>query len=114
MSSNYLQIARETLRKLEDRNVAAAAEAPSEPLPVSSLAAVTIPPRIRLVKWEPRQAPLAVTSCVVVTDIEAFTKATLQQLQAAIEGKHWLAGNRSVRDLIEVLEQVGLHVEVTQ
>jgi hypothetical protein len=37
---------------------------------------------------------------------------TLLELKAALIGKRWLAGNRSVRELIERLEECGVVVEV--
>ena len=37
---------------------------------------------------------------------------TLLELQAAMLSKRWLAGNRSVRELIERLKECGVVVEV--
>jgi hypothetical protein len=36
------------------------------------------------------------------------------ELDAALAGKCWLAGNRSVRELVERLEQVGIRVAVDE
>ena len=46
-------------------------------------------------------------------DVDKFIFTTLMELQARLEGKDWLAGNWSIRDLTERLEQVGVKVEAT-
>jgi hypothetical protein len=48
----------------------------------------------------------------IVTDVPRFVTMTLLELQAAMIGERWLAGNRSVRELIERLEECGVLVEV--
>jgi hypothetical protein len=77
----------------------------------------TIPPMpegVRLVRWELKPAPIAVTKVEIVTDVCRFVAMTLLELKAAMAGKRWLAGNRSVRELIERLEECGVAVEVNQ
>ena len=73
-----------------------------------------IPDGVRLACWDPKQPPVVLQQCSVVIDVEKFVLATLEQLQARIEGKDFLAGNWSLRELIERLEQVGVKVEVTR
>ena len=74
----------------------------------------SIPEGIRLVRWEPKPAPIALTRVEIVTDVPRFATMTLLELQAAMLSKRWLAGNRSVRELIERLEECGVVVEVTE
>ena len=71
-----------------------------------------MPIGVRLLRWAPARPPVAIGSWAVVNDVSQFIQTTLGQLQAAIAGKHWLAGNRSVRELVERLNQVGVEVEI--
>ena len=73
-----------------------------------------IPAGVRLVRWSPKQPPIILEHRSVVIDVDKFIFTTLMELQARVEGKDWLAGNRSIRDLTERLEQVGVKVEVTR
>ena len=79
---------------------------------IRALAPPAVPQGVRLVHWEPKSAPIALTRIEIVTDVPRFVTMTLLELQAALVGKRWLAGNRSVRDLIERLEECGVLVEV--
>jgi hypothetical protein len=71
-----------------------------------------MPETVRLLKWQPREPPVAITSWAVVNDVPQFIETTLGQLQAAMIGNNWLAGNWSVRELVDRLEQVGVKVSV--
>ena len=71
-----------------------------------------MPPGVTLLQWAPSSPPVAIERWAVVTDVPRFVQTTLSQLQAAISGVNWLAGNRSVRELVERLEQVGVMVSV--
>ena|ERR1700674_3296316 len=73
-----------------------------------------MPKGVRLTKWEPKTPPIVLTHYAVVIDTHIFVKSTLLELDAALAGKCWLAGNRSVRELIERLEQVGIRVAVDE
>ena len=73
-----------------------------------------MPDGVKLLRWEPKQPPIELTMFSVVTDPQSFIRSTLGQLEAALQGKFWAAGNRSVRDLCERLEQVGVRVDVAQ
>ena len=75
---------------------------------------VAMPAGVRLLRWAPKQPPIAVTTFSVVTDPQKFIEGTLQQLEAALRGNVMAAGNWSVRDLCERLEQVGVRVDVVQ
>jgi hypothetical protein len=73
----------------------------------------TMPDGVRVVSWKPKEPPVVLTRCSIVTDVYKFALRTLQELEAALAGKTWLAGNWSVQELVDRLEQVGLQVEVT-
>jgi hypothetical protein len=72
----------------------------------------TMPPGVRLVRWHPKQPPLVLEQYSVVIDVEKFISSTLAQLRARLEGKDFAAGNWTLRELIERLEQAGVEVAV--
>jgi hypothetical protein len=73
-----------------------------------------MPEGVTLLRWEPLQPPVAITTWAVVNDVPRFVDVTLEQLRYALAGKHWHADNWSVRDLVERLEQCGVKVEVSK
>jgi hypothetical protein len=73
-----------------------------------------MPAGVRLLDWKPKQPPVAITTWAVVNDVPQFVRATFEQLRAALDGKNWRAGNWSVRELVDRLEQCGVQVEVTR
>lgn len=78
-------------------------------------ALATIPPMpkgVRLVRWEPKPVPIALTRVGIVTDVSKFVTMTLLELQAAMAGKRWQSGHWTARDLVDRLEQVGARVEI--
>jgi hypothetical protein len=72
-----------------------------------------MPEGVRLVRWEPKPAPVILTHYAVVTDVSRFVTMTLLELQAALAGKLWQAGHRSVRELVDRLEQCGVVLQVS-
>jgi hypothetical protein len=71
-----------------------------------------MPPGVRLRKWEPKDPPIAIVHMGIVSNVDKFVAATLLQLRARLEGKDSLAGNWSLRELVDRLEQVGVLVTV--
>jgi hypothetical protein len=71
-----------------------------------------MPPGVTLLQWSPLKPPVAIESWAVVTDVPQFVQTTLSQLEAAMSGEDWLAGNWSIRELVDRLEQVGVKVSV--
>ena len=71
-----------------------------------------MPPGVRLLRWEPKTPPIAVVHMGIVGNIYKFAAATLLQLRARLDGKDYLAGNWSLRELVDRLEQVGVVVEI--
>jgi hypothetical protein len=77
----------------------------------------TIPPMpegVRLVHWELKPAPVILTRCEVVTEVSRFIELTFLELRAAMAGKPYLSGHRSVRELVDRLEECGVVVEVNE
>ena len=71
-----------------------------------------MPPGVRLLSWEPKTPPIAIVHMGIVSNVDKFVTATLLQLRARLEGKDFLAGNWSLRELVDRLEQVGVAVKV--
>lgn len=69
-----------------------------------------MPSGVRLIHWEPKNAPVILSQCSTVTDIEKFIGSTLAQLDAKLNGKSWQAGNWPLSTLIESLAACGVHV----
>jgi len=66
-----------------------------------------MPAGVRLVSWNPKTAPVRLSECSTVTDVDLFIRATLAQLEAALEGRNWQAGNWGLCGLIDRLAAVG-------
>lgn len=73
-----------------------------------------MPEGVRLIRWEPKPAPVVLTQWAVVSDVVRFVHMTMLELRAALLGKRWLAGSHSVRELIDRLEQCGVVVEIAR
>jgi hypothetical protein len=75
---------------------------------------VHMPAGVRLLRWDLKPPPVEINTISVVLDPQRFAETTLRQLEASIQRKPWAAGNWSVRDLVERLEQVGVQVNVEE
>ncbi len=71
-----------------------------------------MPPGVRLLRWQPKNPPIAIVRMGIVSEVDKFVCATLRELRARLEGKDFLAGNWSLRELVDRLEQVGVVVSV--
>lgn len=71
-----------------------------------------LPNGTRIVRWEPKAAPVFLTHYDKVTNVWVFVLASLRELEAALAGKRWQSGHRGVRELTDRLEQCGLYVEI--
>jgi hypothetical protein len=72
----------------------------------------SLPPTVKLVRWEPKIAPVQISKCTTVVDVEKFISATLGQLAAHLNGQYWQAGNWPLATLLARLEAVGCVVEL--
>jgi hypothetical protein len=66
-----------------------------------------MPAGVRLIRWEPKPAPVRLSECETVTDTEKFIRSTLRQLEAALGGRSWQAGNWGLSGLLDRLAVVG-------
>jgi hypothetical protein len=51
-----------------------------------------MPAGVRLIRWAPQTAPIILTQCSTVTDVDLFIRSTLRQVEAQLSGKDWVAG----------------------
>jgi hypothetical protein len=69
----------------------------------------SMPSGARLIKWDLKEAPVAIEACAVVTDPALFARTTLEQLAIALaQPKRWVGW--TVPQLIDRLHQVGVDV----
>ena len=66
-----------------------------------------MPAGVRLIHWEPKAAPVRLSECSTVSDVDLFIRSTLMQLEAALEGRSWQAGNWGLCGLLDRLAAVG-------
>jgi hypothetical protein len=66
-----------------------------------------MPAGVRLISWSPREAPIRLSQCSTVTDVEKFIRSTLRQVEARLSGKDWLAGGWGLSGLLARLEACG-------
>ena len=74
-----------------------------------------IPPMplgVCLLRWNPKPAPLLLTTESVVTDVNQFIADTLAQLDRTLRSTHGAATHRKLRELVDRLEQCGVVVKV--
>lgn len=69
-----------------------------------------MPDGVELLTWNPKRPPVAITQCAVVTDVERFVAATLQQLGRLLLRRQ--PDYHRLRDLVDALEQCGVVVKV--
>jgi hypothetical protein len=71
----------------------------------------SLPPGVRMVKWNLKEPPIAIETCAVVTEPGLFARTTIEQLRIVLTNpKHWVGW--SVFQLIERLGQVGVTVDL--
>src|ERR1700736_6417705 len=48
-----------------------------------------MPPGVRLLKWDPKDPPVAIVHMGIVNNVDKFIGATVRQLRARLEGKNF-------------------------
>jgi hypothetical protein len=71
-----------------------------------------MPAGVRLVSWSPRKAPVQLSECLTVTDVDKFIRSTLRQVEARLSGKSWLSGGWTLSTLLDRLEACGCFVKL--
>jgi len=71
-----------------------------------------MPEGVRLLAWNPKPAPVLLTTASVVVNVDQFIADTLAQLDRALHSKQGSAAYRKVRELVDRLEQCGVVVKI--
>jgi hypothetical protein len=72
-----------------------------------------MPLGLKLLQWEPKDAPVKLSRFQTVLHVRPFIDSTLRQVEARLSGKVWLAGNWTLSTLIDRLASCGCLVELT-
>lgn len=71
-----------------------------------------IPPGVRLVRYEPKPAPVAIDVASVVVDVQKFIEAELRELEARLCSPVQIRGGWGVYAILDRLSQVGVELEI--
>jgi hypothetical protein len=71
-----------------------------------------MPPGVRLIRWELKDAPVQLSRGETVVDVRRFAASALAQIDARLHDKNWLAGNWALSELLARLAVVGCVVEL--
>lgn len=66
-----------------------------------------MPAGVRLICWDPKAAPVQLSECSTITDVDLFIRTTLMQLAARLGGKGWMDGGWGLAGLLARLEACG-------
>ncbi|MGB8030269.1 MAG: hypothetical protein WCF30_11450 [Terracidiphilus sp.] len=66
-----------------------------------------MPAGARLVSWNPKTAPVRLSECSTATNVDLFIRTSLAQLEAALQGRSWLAGGWGLSGLTQRLALCG-------
>jgi hypothetical protein len=71
-----------------------------------------MPKGVRLIRWEPKAAPVAIDVCSVVLDVPKFVEAELRALDSRLNNPWTIHGGFTVLQMLDRLAQAGLEVEL--
>jgi hypothetical protein len=74
--------------------------------------AIVLPDGVRLIRYEPAEAPVRLSECAVVVDAAGFIRTALRELDHELHGNHWLSGHWGRQGLIGRLKAVGVEIEI--
>ena len=89
-----------------------ATEIISEPADACSPPSPTIPRGVKLIRWEPKTAPVMIDVTSIVTDVNKFIEVELRDLDSRLNNPWTIRGGWSVPQIIDRLRQAGLEVEI--
>ncbi|HKI11133.1 MAG TPA: hypothetical protein VKA02_03390 [Candidatus Acidoferrum sp.] len=71
-----------------------------------------MPAGVRLVRWEPKPAPVAIDVCSVVVDVPKFIEMELHDLNSRINFPWTIRGGWTIPQILDRLAQAGVEVEI--
>lgn len=75
-----------------------------------ALEAPAMPKGVRLIRWEPRLAPVAIDVCSVVMNVPKFIESELRALDSRLNNPWTIHGGFTVPQMLDRLAQVGVLV----
>ena len=72
----------------------------------------SMPEGVRLVRWEPKSAPVAIDVCSVVVDVAKFIESELRALDSRLNDPWAIRGGFTVPQMLDRLAQAGVEVEL--
>ena len=69
-----------------------------------------MPAGVRLVRWEPKPAPVAIDVCSIVVDVAKFVQTELSALDSRLNNPWTIRGGFTVPQILDRLAQVGVLV----
>ena len=71
-----------------------------------------MPQGVRLIRWKPKAAPVAIDVCSLVVDVPKFIESELQALDSRLNNPWTIHGGFTVLQMLDRLAQAGLEVEL--
>jgi hypothetical protein len=71
-----------------------------------------IPAGVRLIRWEPKTAPVAIDVCSVVVDVQQFIEAELRDLDSRLNFPWTIRGGWTIPQILDRLRQAGVEVGI--
>lgn len=71
-----------------------------------------MPKGVRLVRWEPKTAPVGIDVCSVVVDVPKFIESELRALDSRLNDPGTIKGGFAVPQILDRLAQAGVLVDV--
>jgi hypothetical protein len=71
-----------------------------------------MPKGVRLIRWEPKAAPVAIDVCSVVENVPKFIESELRALDSRLNNPWTIHGGFTVPQMLDRLAQAGLEVEL--
>lgn len=72
----------------------------------------SMPKGVRLIRWEPKSAPVAIDVCSVVVDVAKFIESELRALDSRLNNPWTIHGGFTVSQMFDRLAQAGVEVEL--
>jgi hypothetical protein len=71
-----------------------------------------MPAGVRLIRWEPKTAPVAIDVCSVVVDVQQFIEAELRELDSRLNFPWTIRGGWTIPQILDRLRQAGVEVGI--
>jgi hypothetical protein len=85
---------------------------PRDRLVLAPDACPPLPRGVHLLPCQPKEPPIAIDECSVVTDVDGFIRAELRELHARLHSPVQIRGGWGVFAILDRLRQVGLELEI--